>query len=68
MPKWICKVGWSKGQCRVTIPKGLIEEMDWKDVEVLVMRPVSAKFVSVRRFENGESLKGPDEGNRPRLN
>lgn len=57
MPKWVAKISWSQGQCRVTIPKGLVEKMGWQDASVLEMWPHHLDSIVVGRFKDGESPK-----------
>ena len=62
MPKWICKVNWSGGQFRITIPKGLVEAMKWQDAAHVMLESTGKKGVLVWRLIDAESLK--DEGSR----
>lgn len=57
MPKHFTKLSKFGGQYRLTIPKALIEEMKWQDVEFVIMELASPKAFYVRRFIDGESLR-----------
>jgi|GEM_PF-2735827 len=60
MPKYLTKISKFGGQYRVTIPKGLIEEMEWHDVEFVMLEAGDFDQIWVGRFIDGESLKGED--------
>lgn len=60
MPKYFCKVSQHKGQYRLTIPKALIASMGWEDVKYMLIKEASESAVWMRRFVDGESLKGDD--------
>ena len=65
MAKWVAKLSWSLGQCRLTIPKGLIKDRDWPDVKFVILEPQGGEEIRIRRFIDGESLKNEDSGNKP---
>ena len=56
MPKHLTKVSKFGGQYRLTIPKALINEMEWQDVEFVIMEDEGGGLMSVRRFMDEESL------------
>ena len=57
MAKWICKVtAHPEGQRRMTLPKGLVELMDWRGVRYVVLEDVHDGIL-IRRFKDGESLQ-----------
>lgn len=58
MPKHLTKLSKFGGQFRLTIPRALIEEMKWFDVEFVIMQPAGLNHITVRRFIDGKSL-GP---------
>lgn len=58
MAKHLIKANWNSGQLRVTIPKGLVESLGWGDVEYLLLRIAGGEIIEVRRFLDGQSLKG----------
>lgn len=61
MAKWICKISnHPTGQKRITLPKGLVESQNWKCVRYMVLDE-SPEGVILRRFVDGESLKGYDK-------
>jgi len=41
----------------LTIPKALIDEMTWQDVEFVIMTNLGDGTVRIRRFIDGESLR-----------
>lgn len=57
MPKYLTKLSKFGGQFRLTIPKGLVEEAGWQDVEFVTMETYMGLYIRVRRFIDGESLK-----------
>ena len=57
MPKHLSKISKFGGQYRLTIPKLLIEEMKWQDVEFVVMVDEGGGLLAVRRFIDAESLR-----------
>lgn len=58
MAKYLTKLSKFGGQFRVTIPKGLIEEIEWQDVEFVILERMGYDEIRVRRFIDAESLKG----------
>ena len=46
------------GQFRLTIPKALVASMGWEDVKYMLIKEASESAVWMRRFVDGESLKG----------
>ena len=60
MATWLCRVSGQPGQFRLTVPKGLVAEMDWYDVKCVLMKKAPDGVIKIRRFIDGESLK--DEG------
>jgi hypothetical protein len=65
MPKHLTKISKFGGQHRLTIPKLLIEELGWKDVEYVIVEGLCTGVVQIRRFMDGEDLKTKDAGDRP---
>ena len=57
MPKHFTKLSKFGGQYRLTIPKALIIELGWEDVEFVIMEHASPKAFYVRRFIDVESLR-----------
>ena len=57
MPKHLTKLSKFGGQFRITIPRALIVEMGWQDVEFVIMQSASPKAFYVRRFIDGETLR-----------
>lgn len=64
MPKHLTKISKFGGQYRLTIPKGLIQEMDWQDVEFVLMDKVGHGALRIRRFIDGQSLKSKAAGHK----
>lgn len=65
MPKHLVKLSRFGGQYRLTIPKLLINELGWQDVEFVILGRLPAAGIELRRFIDGESLKAKDAGDRP---
>lgn len=65
MAKHLCKVSKHGNQLRVNIPKLLVSAVGWEDVQYLILQEINKNMVTMRRFVDGESLKGQDAGNRP---
>lgn len=57
MPKHLTKISKFGGQYRLTIPKLLIDEAKWKDVEYVFLERHGKYDVMIRRFIDGESLR-----------
>lgn len=57
MPKYLTKISKFGGQYRITIPKALVEELNWHDVDFVIMEHICYEFIRIRRFIDGESLK-----------
>jgi len=64
MPKHLAKLSKFGGQFRLTIPKLLIQEMGWKDAEYVILQANDVRYITVRRFIDGESLKSKDARDR----
>jgi bifunctional DNA-binding transcriptional regulator/antitoxin component of YhaV-PrlF toxin-antitoxin module len=64
MAKHLVKVSKVRGQFRVTLPILLIERLRWDDVEFVLLDDSKEGTVCMRRFIDGESLKGADEADR----
>jgi len=64
MPKYFTKLSKSGGQFRLTIPKALIEVLDWEGVEFVILEDHSPGVVLIRRFIDGESLRAEFETSR----
>jgi len=56
MPKYLAKLSKFGGQYRLTLPRLLIEEMAWDDVEYITLGPQIDKSIIIRRFVDAESL------------
>jgi len=57
MPKYLSKISKFGGQYRLTIPKLLVEEIKWQDVDYVIVESCMGLDFRVRRFIDGESLK-----------
>ena len=55
--KHLVKVSWHKNQCRVTLPKSLVDEMQWRKVDYVIIEGIRPDGILVRRFVDVESLK-----------
>ena len=53
------------GQVRVTIPKLLLQELNWKDVRHVLLEGNQDGTLTVRRFVDGESLKNQRRDDSP---
>lgn len=65
MPKHIAKLNKFGGQYRLTIPRLLVEECGWHDVEFVILYPLQSGSIEIGRFVDGESLKAKDARDRP---
>lgn len=66
MPKYICKVSRHMGQFRITIPKALVSSVQWGDVDYVIIKEFTLDALTVRRFDDGESLKSNHADDRTR--
>jgi len=57
MPKYFSKLSKFGGQFRLTIPRALVAEMGWEDVEFVIIKEYPPGVMLVRRFIDGESLR-----------
>lgn len=64
MPKWIMKLSHHGGQARLTIPKDLVIEMKWLDVQVVQLERLSSVYIGVRGFGVAEERKDDDQRDR----
>lgn len=65
MPKYIAKLSKFGGQYRITIPRLLVEECKWEDVEFVILSRVTYEEIKMRRFVDGESLGIKRKTDRP---
>jgi len=65
MAKHLTKISKFGGQYRLTIPKLLIDEMKWKDVEYVFLELHGKDDIMIRRFIDGESLGIERKKDRP---
>jgi len=68
MAKHLVTVCPGGGQMRVTIPKSLLRELDWKDVRHVLLEGNQDGTLTVRRFVDGESLKNERRDDSSRRN
>ena len=54
----VCRFG---GQVRVTIPKLAMKGLEWDDVVHVIIEENKDGTLTVRRFMDGESLRGSDK-------
>lgn len=64
MPKHLVKLSKFGGQYRLTIPRAMIEEIEWQDVEYVTLESIMGKGIRIWRFLDGQSLKGEITGDR----
>ena len=65
MAKHLTKVCCGGGQMRVTIPKLLLRELNWKDVRHVLLEGNQDGTLTVRRFVDGESLENKRRDDSP---
>ena len=65
MPKYLSKISKFGGQYRLTIPKQMIEEIKWQDVEYVTIESQMGLALRVRRFIDAESLSINGKKDRP---
>lgn len=56
MPKFFAKLSRFGGQYRITLPKALVGQARWEDVEFVIMELVFPNEIKMRRFIDAESL------------
>lgn len=64
MAKYLVKANWNSGQLRITIPKSLVEELGWGDVEYVMLEEYQRGSVEMMRFIDGKSLKSEAAGSK----
>lgn len=65
MPKYLAKLSKFGGQYRLTLPKLLIEQMGWGDVEFVILYPLESGSIEIGRFIDEESLGIKSKRDRP---
>lgn len=55
--KYLCKVTWFAGQCRITIPKNLVEKSKLEDAEYLILEKPKKGLITLRRFVDAKGNK-----------
>ena len=68
MTKYVVKLSKFGGQFRLTLPRLLVEVLDWEDVEFVILEDHSTGVVMVRRFIDGQSLRPQVEADRDKIN
>lgn len=53
----ICKITWTDGQCRITIPKILVKEASFENAEFVVMEKQSDQSIKIRRVIDDQTFK-----------
>jgi len=56
MPKFLGKLSRFGGQYRLTLPRLLVEQVAWEDVEYVVLRGLIDRSIVIKEFIDGESL------------
>ena len=64
MAKHLIRACWGGGQLRINIPKLVVRELKWLGVSHFVLVENEDKTLTIRRFVDGDSLKG--DGKRDR--
>lgn len=65
MAKHLAKLSKFGGQFRLTLPKLLIDEIEWHDVEYVILYKLETSEIRIRRFVDGESLRTERKEDRP---
>ena len=63
--KYFCKVNYTRGQFRVTVPKAVIKALGWGDVEYVILERKPLGRILMRRFVDGKDLKNNRKTNPP---
>jgi len=63
MVRHIIKLCCAGGQVRVTIPKLVMRGLEWEDVSYVILEENKDGTLTIRRFEDGESVKGDGKRN-----
>lgn len=61
MAKHIVKANHTGNQIRISLPKLLIEEMEWKDVSYFVLKKTGRHTISVKELFREEDLECKQE-------
>jgi len=64
MAKYLTKLSKFGGQYRVTIPKGLIAETGWGEVEFIILEKMGHDEIRLRRWIDAKSLKSEAAGDK----
>jgi len=65
MPKYLAKLSKFGGQHRITLPKLLIKEAEWQDVEFVIIDRLGVGGLRIRRFVDAEELGIKGKRDRP---
>ena len=68
VPMYLVTANWNNDQLRISIPKILVEHLEWKDVRFVMMEAQGTEYLTVRRFIDGESLKNIRASNKADIN
>lgn len=55
--KAIAKLTWTDGQCRITIPKILVEQVQLKGIEFVALEKSNEHQIIIRRIVDGKTFK-----------
>jgi len=56
MPKYFAKLSKFGGQYRLTLPRLLVEQVAWEDVEYVVLNGLVDRSIVIKEFIDAESL------------
>lgn len=60
MEKYIVKVQHGPTNTRINLPREVLIKKDWLDVRFVIIEDQHEDTLTIRRFVDGESLKGKD--------
>jgi hypothetical protein len=58
MDHWVVKIVKNRGQYRVTIPRTMVKEMSWEDVEYLALNRTGENEIKVEEYGSKEKSRG----------
>jgi bifunctional DNA-binding transcriptional regulator/antitoxin component of YhaV-PrlF toxin-antitoxin module len=60
--RYICKITWTSGQCRITIPKIIAKKMNLKEIQFVVISNTDKETITIRGIKSEKDFKAKNNG------
>lgn len=62
MIRYICKISWTGGQCRVTIPKRIVKQKKWITCDYIQLDDIGGKAIVMKGVFHEQTNKAKSKG------